>query len=77
MVARDGFVDLGTLAPPASASKFERIELRLDLGGKLMLHRMRRAQVRAQTLAVANEARFASMPPARSTGNYAAFLLKG
>lgn len=44
MVARDGFVDLGTPAPPASASKFERIELRLDLGGKLMLHRMRRTQ---------------------------------
>ena len=39
--ARDEFVDLGTLAVPASASKSERIELRLDLGGGMMLHLVR------------------------------------
>ena len=37
----DEFVDLGTLAVPASASKSERIELRLDLGGGMMLHLVR------------------------------------
>ena len=41
MVARDEFVDLGTLAVPAGASKSERIELRLDLGGGMMLHLVR------------------------------------
>ena len=41
MVARGGFVDLGTLSTPAGASKSERIELRLDLGGGLMLHLVR------------------------------------
>lgn len=41
MVARGGFVDLGTLSAPAGASKSERIELRLDLGGGLLLHLVR------------------------------------
>lgn len=41
MVARGGFVDLGTLRTPAGASKSERVELRLDLGGGLMLHLVR------------------------------------
>ena len=40
MVARDEFVDLGTLSAPTTPSG-ERIELRLDLGGGLTLQLIR------------------------------------
>lgn len=36
-----GFVDLGALSSAAGARQPERIELRLDLGGGMMLHLVR------------------------------------
>lgn len=41
IMGSSGFVDLGALDASASAMKLERIELKLDLGGGLMLHLVR------------------------------------
>ena len=40
VVPSKGFVDLGTLSAPGAANS-ERVELRLDLGGGLVLHLVR------------------------------------